>query len=161
MPPNSLVGTLGEGISGNVGALAATSGRQFQAALTAQGKVGGAMAIGLFFALAAQGEDGGGAAKLALLGSRFGLRRAKLGGGQPCLLCSCCLACACWHCWCQKRRDLTINMRWKGLRGSGGGGITKGRSRVVAVMRGGKLGGGSGACFARVAWLALVGVCGV
>jgi hypothetical protein len=41
LAPNSLVGTLGEGIGGNVEALAATSGRQVQAALEAQGKVGG------------------------------------------------------------------------------------------------------------------------
>ncbi len=61
LPPNSLVGTLGEGISSNVGVLAAMSGRWVQAALAAQGEVGGgAMAIGLHCALAAQGKDGGG-----------------------------------------------------------------------------------------------------
>jgi hypothetical protein len=48
---------------------------------------GGAMAVGSCCALAAQGEDGGGAAKLALLGSRRGLRGEKLGGGQRRLLC--------------------------------------------------------------------------
>ncbi len=28
--------------------------------------------------------------------------------------------------WCQRGRDPTINMRWKGERGGGGRGITKG-----------------------------------
>jgi hypothetical protein len=51
------------------------------------------MAVGLCCALAAQGKDGGGAAKLTLLGLRPGLHRAKLGGGQQRLVCSNCLAC--------------------------------------------------------------------
>jgi hypothetical protein len=41
--------------------------------------------------------------------------------------------------WFQKRRDATINMRWKGYRGGGWGSITKGRSGVVVVMGGGSI----------------------
>ena len=33
--------------------------------------------------------------------------------------------------WCPKRRDPTINMKVVGVEGSGGGSVTKGRSRVV------------------------------
>ncbi len=36
-------------------------------------------------------------------------------------------------CWCQKRRDLTINMGWKGYRGGRAGSVTKDRSAVVIM----------------------------
>ncbi len=49
-----------------------------------------AMAVGSHCALAAQGKDGGRAAKLASLGSLRGLHRVKVGGGQWRLLRLCC-----------------------------------------------------------------------
>ncbi len=63
-----------------------------QAAPTAQGKDGGGNGHQLALHARSLGQRWGGAVKLALLSLLRGLRRAKLGWGQRCLLRLCCSA---------------------------------------------------------------------
>jgi hypothetical protein len=137
-------------------------------------------------ALAAQGEDGGGcgqrwggASKLASLGSRCGLHRAKLGGGQRCLFCSRCLARARWRLQgvgvsASARESASVLGHWQqrvgigtSLRRAADASARAARSRPGVKVGGGQrrslrtahitggarqsCGGGSGACFTCVA----------
>jgi len=113
------------------------------------------MAVGLRCTLAAQGEDGR-AAKLASLGSRRGLHRSKLGGGQRRFLRSRRSANARWCLRCVggsalARESAAMSGHWQQQMGVGTSlrRAADASARAARSRPGVEVGGGSGACFAR------------